>query len=273
MEEEEIQEVQDIVNEKIMENIPVSTSLMGIDEAVGSGAIALFGEKYGEKVRVVKAGDFSSELCGGTHCRATGEIGIFKIIAEGSVAAGIRRIEAITGSSALQFIKAEEEELKKAAELLKVKELNVSERLKRLIDDAKAQENELEKLKSKAIAGQVDTILSNIVNVENIKVLTQRIDGYDMKALRELGDKLRDKIGSGVLVLGSVLDGQASYVSIVTKDLSSRFNAGDILRAVTGGKGGGRPEMAQGGTKETEGVDKALNLVYDLVRRMVTSNK
>ncbi|MBI4686662.1 MAG: alanine--tRNA ligase [Nitrospirae bacterium] len=271
MEEKELLEVEDIVNEKIMGNLPVNTSLMNIDEAVGSGAIALFGEKYGEKVRVVKAGDFSSELCGGTHCRATGEIGIFKIIAEGSVAAGIRRIEALTGSSALQFVKAEEEELRKAADLLKVKELNVSERLKRLIDDAKAQEKELEKLKSKAILGRADTILSNIVNIDNIKVLTKRIDGYDMKALRELGDKLRDKIGSGVLVLGSVLDGQVSYVSIVTKDLLSQFNAGNILKAVTGGKGGGRPDMAQGGTKDTEGVDKALNLVYDLVRKTVTS--
>ncbi|MBI4653703.1 MAG: alanine--tRNA ligase [Nitrospirae bacterium] len=269
MEDREIQEVEDIVNEKIMENLPVKTSLMSIDDAIGSGAIALFGEKYGEEVRVVKAGDFTSELCGGTHCSATGEIGLFKIISEGSVAAGIRRIEATTGTQALGLVRAEENELKSVAQLLKVKELNASERLKKFIADIKSLEKELERLKSKAIAGKADTVLSNVITVGNINVLSQRIDGYDMKALRQFGDTLKDKIGSGILVLGSVLDSQVSYVTMVTKDLTAHFNAGEILRAVTGGKGGGRPDMAQGGTKDVEGIDKALKSVYDVVKRQV----
>ncbi|MBI5195394.1 MAG: alanine--tRNA ligase [Nitrospirae bacterium] len=273
MDEKELAEVEDIVNEKIMENVPVNTSAMGIDEAISSGATALFGEKYGEKVRVVRAGDFSAELCGGTHCNATGEIGLFKINSEGSVAAGIRRIEAVTGLSAINFIRLEENELRKSAGLLKVGELNVSERLKKVITDLKSQEKELQKLKGKTAAVNAGDILDNVVTVNNIKVLSQRIDGYDMKTLRHLADTLKDKIGSGILALGSVLDGQAFYITAVTKDLTARFDAGELLKTITGGKGGGRPDMAQGGTKDTDKIDKTLNLVYDIVRKTVTNDK
>jgi len=271
LKEMEIEKVERIVNEKIMENIPLESSIMDIDDAIGSGAIALFGERYGKKVRVVRAGDFSAELCGGTHCRATGEIGLFKIVSEGSVASGVRRIEALTGFGALEFLRTEEEELKKVAGLLKVKELKVLERLEKLIAHTKLLEKELEKFKGKALVGKADAILQNVQRVNNIKVLSQRIDGYDLRTLRELADKLRDKMGSGILVLGSVLDTQVSYVAMVTKDLTPRLNAEEILRAVTGGKGGGRDDMAQGGTNDIEGVDKALKSVYDIIKMKVES--
>jgi len=273
MEEGEIEKAERIVNEKIMENILIETSIMGIDDAVGSGAIALFGERYGEDVRVVRAGEFSAELCGGTHCKATGEIGLFKIISEGSVASGIRRIEALTGIEALEFMRQEGEELKKVAAMLKVERLRVSERLKKIIDSAKLLEKEIGRLKGRALTGKVEDILQNVVRVDNIKVLSQRIDGYDIKALRNLADTLRDRIGSGVVVLGSVFDAQVSYVAMVTKDLTSRLDAGEILRAMTGGKGGGRANMAQGGTRDIEVIDKTLEAVYDVIKLKVKSKK
>lgn len=278
LKEREIEEVERIVNEKIMENMSVEASTMSIDDAIGSGAIALFGERYGEKVRVVRAGDFSAELCGGTHCSATGEIGLFKIVSEGSVASGIRRIEALTGTGALEFVRAEEEELKKVAGLLKVsasltrkgeKVLRVAERLEKSITHTKLLEKELERLKGKALVGKADAILQNVVMVNNIKVLSCRIDGYDSKTLRDLADKLRDKMGSGILVLGSVLNGEVSYVAMVTKDLTPRLNAGEILKVITGGKGGGRADMAQGGAKDVEGIDEALESVYDIIKKQV----
>ncbi len=273
MESKELQEVEDIVNEKVIENLPVNVTWTTLDDAVSKGAIALFGEKYGGKVRVVRAGDFSAELCGGTHCTATGEIGPFKITSEGSVAAGIRRLEAITGFSALQFIREEENELKKAAGLLKVTELKVTERVEKIINSSKQLEKELEKIKSKIVAKDVNAILNKVVEVGSIKVLAHKFDGLDIKALRNLADTLKGKLGSGVIVLGSVLDGQASYVSAVTKDLTAQFNAGEILKAVTGGKGGGRADMAQGGTKDTAGIDKAINSVVEIVKQNIKGFK
>ncbi len=262
----ELQEIEDIVNENIMKNLPVNTTLTTLDDAISKGTVALFGEKYGEKVRVVSAGDFTSELCGGTHCSATGQIGIFKIVSEGSVAAGIRRIEAVTGFHALELIRAEENELKKAADLLKVSELNVSDKLKKIINENRAREKELGKARGKAASQNLDSIIKNTMEVNGIQVLSCKIDGLDMKTLRDLADKIRDKIGSGVIVLGSSLDSQASYVAVVTKDLTGRLNAGEILKAVTGGKGGGRPDMAQGGTKDVKGIDKAVSSAVDIVK-------
>lgn len=267
MENKELQEVEDIINEKIIENLSVNIAWTNLDEAVSKGVTALFGEKYGERVRVVRVGDFSAELCGGTHCSTTGEIGPFKIISEGSVAAGVRRIEAITGFSTLEFNRTRENTLKEAAGLLKAKELKVSESVEKIINDLKLREKELERIKHKAITGNVNAILNKAVEIGRIKVLAHKVEGLDIKALRNLADSLKNKIGSGVIVLGSTLDGQTSYVSVVTNDLVSRFNAGEILKAVTGGKGGGRADMAQGGTKDVEGVDNALNLVIDIVKK------
>ncbi len=264
--EREIGEIEDMVNEKIIENSSVNVTESNLDDAISQGVVALFGEKYGEKVRVVKAGDFSAELCGGTHCDATGEIGPFKIISEGSVAAGIRRIEAVTGFGALSYHKSREAELKKAAGMLKVNELGISNKLEKVMNDLKTNEKELEKIRQKTVRGSADSILENITEVKGVNVLAYRSNGMDMKGLRSLADSLKDKIGSGVIVLGSALEGQAYYVSAVTKDLVSKLNAGDILKAVTGGKGGGRPDMAQGGTKDPEGLDRAISSVGDIIK-------
>jgi alanyl-tRNA synthetase len=269
LEENEIQEVEGLVNEKIIENLPISITFTTLEDALNQGVIALFGEKYGEKVRVVRAGDFSAELCGGTHCNSTGEIGPFKIISEGSVASGIRRIEALTGFSALEFIRKEEDELKKAASLLRVKELQVSERLEKLINDLKTKEKELEKIKTRAAQENIDAILKDAVEIDKIKVLSHKIDGLDIKELRNLADIIKDKIGSGVVVLCSSKDDQVSYVAAVTKDLTSRLNAGEILKTITGGKGGGRADMAQGGTRDVKGVKKALDSVIEIVKRKI----
>ncbi len=273
MEDRELQEVEEVVNEKIIENLPVNTTWTTLDNAVSKGVIALFGEKYGGKVRVVKAGDFTAELCGGTHCNATGEIGPFKIISEGSVAAGIRRIEAITGLAALEFIKTEENELKKIAELLKVKEIKVSDKVEKLLNEYKSQVKELEKAKGKTASDNVSVILEKVVDVDKIKVLSHRIDGFDIKTLRDLADKLKDKIGSGVIVLASSSNGQVSYVAAVTKDLTSKLDAGEILKTISGGKGGGRPDMAQGGSKDVEGIDKAVGSVINIVKSKVGNKK
>ena len=271
MEDRELQEVEGIVNEKIIENSPVNITWTTLDDAVSKGAIALFGEKYGERVRVVRAGDFTAELCGGTHCNATGEIGPFKIISEGSVSAGTRRIEAVTGFAALEFIKTEEYELKKIAELLKVKEIKVSDRVEKLLNEFKSQLKGLEKAQSKAASDNVSALIEKAIDAEKIKVLSHRIDGFDIKTLRDLADKLKDKIGSGVIVLASLKDSQVSYVAAVTKDLTSKLNAGEILKIISGGKGGGRPDMAQGGSKDVEGINKAVSSVIDIVKKQIKS--
>ncbi len=266
MDDKEIAEVEAIVNEKIIENTPLDISESSLDDAVSNGVTALFGEKYGSTVRVVRAGDFSAELCGGTHCNATGDIGLFKIVSEGSVAAGIRRIEAVTGFSALDLNRTKEEELKKTAGLLRIPDMNVYEKVEKLIGELKQNEKELDKIKQKAATGSVDSILNDIAEISGVKVLAYKTSGMDMKALRGLVDKIKDKMGSGVIVLGSAVGDQAFYVAAVTKDLTSRINAGDILKAVTGGKGGGRPDMAQGGTKDAAGLDKAIGSVSGIIK-------
>jgi alanyl-tRNA synthetase len=269
MTEREINEVENIVNEKIIGNLPVGITETSLDEAINQGVVALFGEKYGEEVRVVNAGDYSAELCGGTHCHATGDIGPFRIISEASVASGVRRIEALTGFASLEFNKLRETELHKAAGLLKVNDLKVSDKVEKIVNDLKRHEKELDQFKQKAVTGNTGTILERALEVGDTKVLAYKADGMDMKSLRSLGDKLKDKIGSGVIVLGSALDGQAYYIATVTKDMVPRLHAGDILKAVTGGKGGGRPDMAQGGTKDVAGIDKALSSVSAIIKEKV----
>ncbi|MBI4697342.1 MAG: hypothetical protein HY758_00070 [Nitrospirae bacterium] len=269
MDERETAEVEEVVNEKILENLHVGKSTTSLDDAISKGVTALFGEKYGETVRVVKAGDFSAELCGGTHCDATGEIGLFKIISEGSVAAGIRRIEALTGLQAIEFYKTRESELKKTASFLKIPEMKVAEKVEKIIGEFKLNEKEIDKFKQKAAKGKADTILESAVSINNIKVIAHKFDGLDMKALRDIADTLKNKIGSGVILLASALNGQVSYVSAVTGDLTSQFHAGEILKAVTGGKGGGRPDLAQGGTKDIEGLDKAMRSIIEIVKEKI----
>jgi len=266
MSEKELLDVEDIINEKIRDNIPVLTTVTTLDDALSSGVTALFGERYGDVVRVVRIGDFSAELCGGTHCHSTGEIGLFRIVSEGSVASGLRRIEALTGVGAFEYVRNKELELKRTATLLKVEEHRVYERIERLINEVRLKEREIERLKIASVKNEIDVILQDVMEVNNVKVLAKRFDGLDIKSLRGLADLLRERIVSGVIVLGSILDSQAYYVAAVTKDLTSVFNAGDILKRITGGKGGGRADMAQGGSHAIGDVDKAVRSVIDIVR-------
>jgi alanyl-tRNA synthetase len=265
---EELRELEDIVNEKILDNIGLESKEMELREAVSSGAMALFGEKYGEKVRVVGVPGFSSELCGGSHAGATGDIGIFKITSEGSVASGIRRIEAVTGKGALKYIRAGEEELKGISEALKTGERPL-DKVRGMLDEIKTLQKQIEKFKGSEAKDISVELAGKARSVNGIKVVSGRVDGFDQRELRDIADHVRDRLGSGLIVLGSVKDEQASLIAMVTGDLIKSFNAGRILKEVAasaGGKGGGKADMAQGGTKEIGLLDTALEKVYDIVK-------
>lgn len=262
-----IEAIEDEVNDAILKNLGVNTTVMETKEAIESGVTALFGEKYGDEVRVVAIPDTSSELCGGTHVHATGDIGLFKILSEGSVASGIRRIEAVTGKAAFAYFRAEEGELRRISEILKTSE-KPTERLVKILEEMKAIEKDLESYKGKSASEQSGRVLEEARLINGIRVIASRADGLDGKDLRTLADNVREGLGSGILLLASVKDNQASMVAMVTKDLTQRFSAGDLLKKVAaeaGGKGGGKPDLAQGGTKEPGRLDKALESFYDLV--------
>ena len=266
----EIEEIEDVVNQKILENIKVETTVMDIKEAIASGAMALFGEKYGETVRVVKVPGFSSELCGGTHCKATGDIGPFVIISEGSVASGIRRIEALTGAAAFGHFRKQEDELRKIADTLKTDK--PSEKIEKMAAELKELEKEIERLKGRAASESSASLIEKARDINGVKVISCRVDGLEKKDLRVLADNLKEKLGSGVIVLASAVNGEAAILSMVTNDLTNKVKAGVILKEVAqlaGGRGGGKPEMAEGGTKELEKLDKALEAVYDIVKQQV----
>lgn len=270
----EIEEIEDMVNQEILENIDVEISVMDIKEAIASGATALFGEKYGETVRVVKVPGFSSELCGGTHCRATGDIGHFVIVSEGSVASGIRRIEALTGNAALDHFRRQENELRKIADMLKTEK--PSERIEKLLIEMKGLEKEIERLKGRAASESSTVLIEKARDVDGVKVISCRVDGLEKKDLRILADNLKERLGSGVIVLASAKDGEAAILSMVTKDLADKIKAGVILKKVSqlaGGRGGGKPEMAEGGTKEIEKLDRALEAVYDIIKKTVVGKQ
>jgi alanyl-tRNA synthetase len=238
-------------------------------KAIESGVTALFGEKYGDVVRVISVPGVSAELCGGTHAQATGDIGLFKIVSEGSVAAGIRRIEAVTGRAAIDFYRNEEAELRNVCETLKVTE-RPADKVSRLISEMKDLEKQLETLKGKSAAENSGQIVKTAREINGVKVVAHRIDGIAAQDLRVLADNVRDTMGSGILVLASVRDDQASLIAMVTKDLAQRYSAGAILKeiaAAAGGKGGGKPDTAQGGTKEISQLDKALESLYDIITR------
>lgn len=267
LDKKEINVIEDIVNEKILENIKVETEIMDMQDALKSGVIALFGEKYEEKVRVVRVINVSAELCGGTHCRATGDIGLFTIVSEGSVASGIRRIEAFTGRSAFDYLRKRNNELQKISEILKTD--SPYERVEKLLSDIKELDKEIDALKSKVAAQSSSSIVEKAREINGAKVLAWRVDNLQQKDLRVLADNIRDRLGSSIIVLASVENGQASMVAMVTNDLTKKYNAGEILKKVaelSGGRGGGKADMAQGGTKEIEKLDKALQSVYDLIK-------
>ena len=267
--EAEIRHIEELVNGEIRRNNRVETRLMKHEEAIKAGAMALFGEKYGDEVRVVGMGEFSTELCGGTHVNRTGNIGLFKIVSEGGVAAGVRRIEAVTGPGALAYFQEQEATLRQIADMIKAQPQEATTRLAQIQDQVKSLEKELARYKSKLATSQGDDLAEQAVDVAGIKVLAAAIEGADAKALRELADKLRDKLGHCALVLGSALDGRVFLIAAVTPDATDRVKAGELVNFVAaqvGGKGGGKPDLAQAGGSEPEKLPSALRSVVAWVQ-------
>jgi alanyl-tRNA synthetase len=259
--DEEIARIEEQVNLRIRNNLRVTTQQMSTDEAVAAGATALFGEKYGDAVRVVRVGDFSMELCGGTHTRASGDIGLFKIVQETGIAAGVRRIEATTGARALELIAEQEQTLDQLAALVKTDRPQLESRLRKLLERQKELEREVESLQGKLNADQAGDLLNQADDVAGIQLVCGRADNLDGKALRELADQVRDRMDSGVLILGSAHGGKAGLLVAVTKDLTKRLQAGALIKqlaAMVGGGGGGRPDLAQAGGSKPEQLNEAL---------------
>lgn len=259
---EQIRRVEQIVNEKIAENLAVETKIMSIEDAKKTGAMALFGEKYGDTVRVVQMGEFSSELCGGTHVKHTGTIGSFKILSESGVAAGVRRIEAVTGSNVTAYYQNLEVQLQEAARTLKTIPANLVERCEHLMAEMKALQSENEALKSKAAKDALGDVTDQVQEVKGVKLLASKVAGVDMNGLRELGDQLKEKLGDGVVVLLSEKEGKVNLVAMATEGAMAKgAHAGNLIKgiaALVGGGGGGRPNMAQAGGKNPAGMDEAI---------------
>ncbi|HLO26840.1 MAG TPA: alanine--tRNA ligase [Geobacteraceae bacterium] len=265
---EEIRRVEDLVNGYIMQNDDVHAREMAVQEALESGATALFGEKYGDRVRVVRVGSISSELCGGTHVHAAGDIGFFKILTETGIAAGVRRIEALTGTGAIRHVRQLEDEQKKITSLIKAEGSDPVEKLEKLMARQKELLREIETLMARLNASKSADLLEGLREVAGVKVLTAKIETNDPKGLRELSDTLKDRIGSGIIALGCENGGKANLLVAVTGDLTSRFKAGDIVKAlapVIGGSGGGKPELAQAGGGLPDKLSEALEMVYKII--------
>jgi alanyl-tRNA synthetase len=265
---DEKQRVEDLVNAEIRKNLDTRTEVLPIEQARARGAMSMFGDKYGDKVRVVGIGGESLEFCGGTHVRRAGDIGLFKILGEAGVAQGVRRLEAATGAGALEYVRRMESELARASERLKGGAFEVAARVERLADSLKARDKEIDELKKKLATGGGRDLMSDVRDVGGIKVLAQKTEVADAKALRDVGDQLRDKLGSGVVVLFGVADGKVSLLTMVSKDLVGKLHAGKLageLAAMVGGKGGGRPDMAQAGGTDPSKVDAAIARAFELV--------
>lgn len=259
---EELAKVEQIVNEKIAENIPVVTEVLTVEEAKKTGAMALFGEKYGETVRVVEMGDFSKEFCGGTHVGNTGVISSFKIISESGVAAGVRRIEALTGSGVTRYYAELEDKLNEAAKILKATPANLLDRCGHLMAELKTLQSENESLKSKAAKDALGDVMDKVTEIKGVKLLAAKVSGVDMNGLRDLGDQLKAKLGEGVVVLASDLDGKVNLIAMATDGAQTDgAHAGNLIKGIAGlvgGGGGGRPNMAQAGGKNPAGIDTAI---------------
>ena len=266
---EEIAQAEELVNKEISAALPVTTQVMSLEEAKKSGAMALFDEKYSENVRVVSMGDFSRELCGGTHVANTGVITAFKIVSESGIAAGVRRIEALTGEGVFAYYREQEAVLAEAAKLLKASPASVPEKIGHLLAEVKALQSENESLKSKAAKDALGDVMDQIKEVKGVKVLAARVDGVDMNGLRDLGDQLKEKLGEGVVVLASAADGKVSLMATATDGaMKAGAHAGNLIKAIAvcvGGGGGGRPNMAQAGGKNPAGIDEALAKVTEVL--------
>lgn len=260
----ELQQIEDMVNAQIRTNTALQTELMELDAAKEKGAMALFGEKYDDEVRVVSIGGFSIELCGGTHVARTGDIGLFKIVSEGGIAAGVRRIEAVTGEAAINYVNQQAEKLASIAALVKGDAANVLEKVAALVERGKGLEKELNQLKDKLASAAGASLLDNVVDINGVKLLVANLENTESKALRGMVDELKTKLGSGVIALGVANDGKVGLIAGVTKDLTDRFKAGELvnhLASQVGGKGGGRPDMAQAGGTQPENLAQALESV------------
>ena len=265
---DELQAIEDDVNAWVRANAEVSVDVMPYDDAVKSGALAFFGEKYGDRVRVVRMGGFSTELCGGTHVRRTGDIGLVKVRGEGGVAAGVRRLEAVTGEGALGFVRSREQQLRDVSTLLRGTEEEAAARLEKLLAQQKELERRVSELQQKLAGGASRDFLADARRVDGATVLATKVEGLDDKALRELADTLRDRIKSGAVVLGAAQGDRAILLAAVTKDQTGRFHAGNIIKALAplvGGGGGGRPDFAQAGGKDPSRLDAALTKAWELL--------
>jgi alanyl-tRNA synthetase len=258
---DELRRIEDRVNEQVRRNDVAEIRHMGYDDAIATGAMALFGEKYGDEVRVLRMGDFSTELCGGTHVTRTGDIGLFKIVSESGVAAGIRRIEALTGAGAMTYVAEEEHRLGEVAGMLSSSAGDVADKLRQLLDKQKKLERELDAVKAKAAGSAIGDLAAHAVDVGGVKLVAARVDGLDAKALRDAADTLKQKLGDCVVLLASGSDGKAALVGGVHGSALGKIKAGEIVAHVAkqiGGKGGGRPDMAQGGGNDSPVLDQAL---------------
>ncbi len=269
---EELRRIEQIVNQQIRANDAVETRLMAIDEARKAGAMALFGEKYGAQVRVVRMGEFSMELCGGVHAARTGDIGLFKVISEGGVAAGVRRIEAVTGEGALSYVDEAETALDRIAALLKGSRIEAGERVSQLVERTRMLERELEQIKSKLAAQAGGELSSRAVEIAGVRVLAAHLEGADQKALRDTVDQLKNKLGTSAIVLAAVEDGKVRLVAGVSNDATGRIKAGELVNVVAqqvGGKGGGRADMAQAGGTQPENLENALVSAIEWARNQL----
>jgi alanyl-tRNA synthetase len=271
---DELRQVEDLVNSEIRENAPVETRVMALDDAKAAGAMSLFGEKYDSDVRVLSIGDFSMELCGGTHVERAGDIGLFKITGESGVAAGVRRLEALTGRGAYEWVVHTDQVLRDIAAMLRGSREDVDEKVRELVERSRKLEKEVQQLKSKLASGQGGDLSAGAKDVGGIKVLAAQIDGADVRSLREALDRLKDKLGSSVIVLGSVQEGKVLLVAGVSDDLVARLKAGEIaglVAAKVGGRGGGRADFAQAGGTQPENLSAALAGVESLVRSRLSN--
>jgi alanyl-tRNA synthetase len=273
---EELQRIETLVNEQIRANAGVETRIMAVDQAMEAGAMALFGEKYGDEVRVLSIGDFSVELCGGTHVSRAGDIGVFKIVSEAGIASGVRRIEAVTGAGALEYIGETEKNVSEVANLLKAGREDAVAKVGQLLERNRGLEKELEALKARLASSQGSDLSGQAREVNGIKVLAARLEGADAKSLRDTVDQLKNKLGAAAVILGAVTDGKVALVAGVTKAETKCIKAGELVNHVAsqiGGRGGGRPDMARAGGSQPENLEAALASVADWVKQQIAASE
>ncbi|RYD03481.1 hypothetical protein N752_18915 [Desulforamulus aquiferis] len=270
---EEQRRIEELVNQAVLANLTIDVFETSLSKARALGAAALFGEKYGQQVRVVKMGDYSLELCGGTHLTSTAEIGLFKIVNETSVGAGLRRIEAVTGMGVLSYLAAKEEQLQEIAGVIKSPVPELVRRVEGMVQHTKALEQEIEALRGKLAKSEAQDILGQVIDVKGVQVLAAAVNAPDMDNLRNMVDMLRDKLGSGVIFLGSVAGDKVNLVAAVTKDLLGRgLHSGNMVKEIAkivGGGGGGRPDMAQAGGKDPAKLQEAIDKVASVVEGQI----